>query len=98
MSANFRGSVRSLVSRTAIVSVFVSGCGTQEPSPATPGPAAPPSAPANTGTSARPAPSPAQDLKDIKRDLQDVKKAVTPPVIIKPDAPTASAAAPGKAG
>jgi hypothetical protein len=97
MPSSFRMSVRSFASRTAFVLVLASGCGTQEPSPANPSPAAPPTT-ANPSSSARPAPSPSQDINDIKRDLQDVKKAVTPPVIIKPDAPTAPAPAPGKTG
>jgi hypothetical protein len=75
----------------------MSGCGTQEPAPVTPGAAAQP-APVTSGPTAQPVPSPAQELKDIKEELKDIKKDVTPPVIIKPDAPTAPAAAPPKAG
>jgi hypothetical protein len=90
MPATFRTSIWPLVSHTCFAMVLVSGCGTQEPSSVNPTPSAPP---ANPGTTARPAPSPAQDIKDIKQELQDVKKAVTPAPVIKPDAPTTPAPA-----
>ena len=47
----------------------------------------------------RPAgPGPLPDLKDIKKELEDIKKDVTPPVIIKPDVSPAPAAEPRKTG
>ena len=86
MPVKFRINAWSIVSSTAFALVLVAGCSTQEPSPV------------NPGAPTTPAPGPAQDLKDIEQDLKDIKKAVTPPVVIKPDQPPAPAAEPRKAG
>jgi hypothetical protein len=86
MPSRFRINARSIVASTAFALALVAGCSPQEPSPVDPGAPAPA------------APGPAPDLKGVERDLQDLEKAVTPPVIIKPNLPTAPATAPGKAG
>ena len=86
MPLKFRIKTWSIVSSTAFALVLVAGCSNQEPSPVNP------TAP---GT---PVHVPDPDLKGVNRDLQGIKKAVTPPVIIKPDQPPAPAPEPGKAG
>jgi hypothetical protein len=95
MPVNIRTVAHCIIPRTAFALVLMSGCGTQEPPASSPGPTAQP-APVTPGPTAQPVPSPAQDLKDIKEELKDIKKDVTPPVIIKPDLPTAPAAEPRK--
>jgi hypothetical protein len=86
MPVKFRINAWSIVSSTAFAIVLVAGCSTQDPSPV------------NPGAPTTPAQGPAPDLKGIEQDLQGIKKAVTPPVIIKPDQPPAPAAEPAKAG
>jgi hypothetical protein len=77
---------RSSVFSTTLSLILISGCGAQD------------SPPANTGTPAPPAKGAAPVLKDINRDLENIKKDITPPVIIKPDQQPAPKASPGKSG
>jgi hypothetical protein len=86
MPWTFRISAWSIVASTAFALALVAGCSPQEPSPV------------NPGAPATPAQGPAPELKGVGQDLQDIEKAVTPPVIIKPNLPPAPAAEPAKAG
>jgi hypothetical protein len=95
MPMNFRLRVFSIVSVSAFLLVLASGCSSEEPSPATP---AASSTPAPGPAPAKPAPSPAEDLREIKQELQQFKKDVTPPVIIKPDVQPAPGSEPRKTG
>ena len=64
-----------------MLSLVLDGCSTQEP------PAVNPGAPTTPVPIPAPAPAPTQDLKGIEQDLKNIKKDVTPPVIIKPNQP-----------
>ena len=86
MPVEYRINARSVVSSMVIALVVVTGCSTEGPSPANPGPPA------------TPARGPAPGAKGINQDLEKIKDAVTPPLIIKPDQPTAPAPEPGKPG
>jgi hypothetical protein len=86
MPVKFRINARSIGSSTAFTLALMAGCSTQDPSPV------------NPGAPTTPAQGPAPDLQGIEQDLQGLKKAVTPPVIIKPNLPPAPAAEPAKAG
>ena len=86
MPVKVRINAWSNVSSTAFALVLMAGCSTQD------------SLPVNPGAPTTPAQGPAPDLKDIKQDLENIKKDVAPPVIIKPDQPPAPAAEPAKAG
>jgi hypothetical protein len=72
----------------ALALVLVAGCGTQDASPANP------IAPTTPGKGAPPAPQP----NGVTKDLQDIKKDVAPPVIIKPGQPSLPVTQPVKAG
>ena len=84
MPVKFRINARSIVSSTAFALALVAGCSPQSPRRSIP------------GRRTTPAQGPAPDLKGIEQDLQGLKKAVTLPVIIKPNLPTAPATEPRK--
>lgn len=83
MMSRSRSSVRSVVAAAAAVSLaLVAGCGTQGTSPVGPG-----------TTVIVPAP----DTRGAERDIQKIEKAVTPPVVVGPGAPTTPAPTPAPA-